>query len=166
VYNVTQKGNTMHQIEIPNYKTITLEHIVLDYNGTIAKDGKLKSEVKNLLPQLCERYTVHVITADTFGSVKAELKGFEVTVTVLTTNDHTQEKATYIEELGKAESVAIGNGNNDSEMLKSAILGIAVIGDEGCATATLLQSDITTTSIEDALMLLLNEKRLVATLRR
>ena len=156
----------MHQIEIPNYKTVTLEHIVLDYNGTIAKDGKLKSEVKNLLPQLCERYTVHVITADTFGSVKAELKGFEVTVTVLTTNDHTQEKATYIEQLGKAESVAVGNGNNDSEMLKSAILGIAVVGDEGCATTTMLQSDITTTSIEDALMLLLNEKRLVATLRR
>jgi len=156
----------MHKIEIPNYKTVTLEHIVLDYNGTIAKDGKLKTEVKNLLPQLCERYTVHVITADTFGSVKAELKGFDVTVTVLTTDDHTQEKATYIEQLGKAESVAIGNGNNDIEMLKSAVLGIAVVGDEGCATTTMLQSDITTTSIENALMLLLNEKRLVATLRR
>jgi soluble P-type ATPase len=51
-------------------------------------------------------------------------------------------------------------------MLKNAILGIAVIGDEGCSTTTLLQSDITTNSIEDALMLLLNEKRLIATLRR
>ena len=156
----------MIKIEIPNYKTIELEHIVLDYNGTIAKDGQLKEAVKALLPKLCERYTVHVITADTFGSVKAELQGFEVTVTVLTTNEHTQEKASYIEQLGKAKSVAIGNGNNDSEMLKNAILGIAVVGDEGCATATLLQSDISTTSIEDALMLLLHEKRLVATLRR
>jgi len=156
----------MIKIEIPNYKTIELEHIVLDYNGTIAKDGQLKEEVKALLPQLCKRYTVHVITADTFGSVKAELQGFEVTVTVLTTDDHTQEKANYIEKLGKAESIAIGNGNNDSEMLKNAILGIAVLGDEGCATATLLQSDISSTSIEDALMLLLHEKRLVATLRK
>ena len=156
----------MQKIEIPNYKSITLQHLVLDYNGTIAKDGRLKSEVKELLPLLSKRYKVHVITADTFGSVKAELKGFEVTVTLLTTNNHTQEKATYIEKLGKTNSVAIGNGNNDSEMLKNAILGIAVIGDEGCATRTLLQSDITTNSINDALMLLLNEKRLIATLRR
>jgi len=70
----------MQKIEIPNYKTVTLEHLILDYNGTIAKDGKVKSEVKELLPQLCKRYKVHVITADTFGSVKAELQGFEVTV--------------------------------------------------------------------------------------
>jgi soluble P-type ATPase len=60
----------------------------------------------------------------------------------------------------------IGNGNNDSEMVKNAILGIAIIGDEGCATPTLLQSDISCTNIADALELLLNEKRLIATLRR
>jgi len=155
----------MHKIEIPHYSKLTLEHIVLDYNGTIAKDGQLKSEVKNLLPELSERYNIHVITADTFGSVKAQMKGFNVVITVLQTDNHTEEKSRYIQKLGKTNSVAIGNGNNDKEMLKSATLGIAVIGDEGCATATLLQSDISCTSIEDALMLLVNDKRLIATLR-
>ena len=156
----------MKTIEIPYYKTLKLEHVVLDYNGTIAKDGQLKEAVKTLLPTLCENYTVHVITADTFGSVKAQMEGFNVTVTVLQTNNHTSEKAAYIDGLGKINCVAIGNGNNDSNMLQNAILGIAIIGNEGCATSTLLQSDISCSCIEDALQLLVNEKRLIATLRK
>lgn len=156
----------MKQIEIPNYKTLAIEHIVLDYNGTIAKDGQLKEEVKAILPKLCKNYSVHVITADTFGSVKSQMEGFALTVKVLQTNNHTAEKAAYIDTLGKEISTALGNGNNDSEMLKNAILGIAITGDEGCATPTLLQSDISCTNIADALELLLNKKRLIATLRR
>jgi len=155
----------MTTIEIPDYKTLKLNHVILDYNGTIAKDGQLKKEVKALLPRLCEAYKVHVITADTFGSVKSQMEGFLLVVNVLKTDDHTSEKEAYVDGLGKETCVAVGNGNNDKEMLKNAALGIAIIGDEGCATPTLVQSDISCTSIEDALGLLLNEKRLIATLR-
>lgn len=156
----------MMKIEIPHYGTLELEHVILDYNGTIAKDGQLKDEVKILLPKLCETYTVHVITADTFGSVKSQMEGFSVVVNVLNTDDHTAEKSDYIESLKKDTCIAIGNGNNDKEMLENAILGIAIMGDEGCATATLLQSDISCCSIADALEILLHKKRLIATLRR
>jgi len=156
----------MKKIEIPYYKTLTLEHVVLDYNGTIAKDGVLKVEVKSLLSELCKNYVVHVITADTFGSVKSQMENFSVIVKVLQTDNHTAEKAAYIDGLGKENCVAVGNGNNDSMMLYNATLGIAIIGDEGCATSTLLQSDISCVKIADALELLLNEKRLIATLRK
>ena len=156
----------MNKIEIPYYKTLTLTQVVLDYNGTIAKDGQLKEEVKDLLPALCEHYTVHVITADTFGSVKAQTEGFNVVVKVLQTDNHTAEKAAYVDGLGKEYCVAVGNGNNDMQMLENAMLGIAIIGDEGCATRTLLHSDISCSNIADVLALLLNEKRLIATLRR
>jgi len=154
------------EISIPHYKTVLLRHVVLDYNGTLAEDGVLKEEAKALLPELTERYSVHVITSDTFGSVQAELAGFETTVKVLQSDDHTGEKEAYIDELGSVHCVAVGNGNNDRAMLKKAELGIALVGDEGCNTQTLLSSDIVCTSIKDALMLLLNEKRLIATLRK
>ena len=153
-------------IEIPNYKTINLKHIVLDYNGTIAKDGKLKEEVKNLLPLLAQKYTLHVITADTFGSVKKELRNFKLHVKVLHSENHTLEKELYINELHANECVAIGNGNNDVKMIQSAAIGIAVLGDEGCSTQSLLSSDITCKYISEALELMLNSKRLVATLRK
>lgn len=153
-------------IAIPHYKTVVLRHIVLDYNGTLAEDGELKEEAKLLLNDLVLQYEVHVITSDTFGSVKEQLDSFDVSIRVLTSDDHTAEKAAYIEELGSEYCVAVGNGNNDGAMLKKALLGIALIGDEGCSTQTLLNSDIVCSSINDALKLLLNEKRLIATLRK
>jgi soluble P-type ATPase len=154
------------EINIPNYKKLALKNIVLDYNGTLAKDGKLKKSVKKLLPILSKKYALHIITADTFGSVQKEVADFDVKVKVLQSKDHTQEKAKYIKELGKSSCVAFGNGKNDSKMLKNAALGIAVIGDEGCAKETLLQSDIVCTSIKDALELFVEQKRLIATLRK
>ena len=153
-------------ITVPHYKTLVLQHIVLDYNGTLAEDGELKEEAKLLLNDLVLHYEVHVITSDTFGSVKEQLDSFDVTIRVLNSDDHTGEKAAYINELGREHCVAVGNGNNDVEMLKEALLGIALIGDEGCSTQTMLSSDIVCTSIKDALTLLLSEKRLIATLRK
>jgi len=154
------------QITVPYYKTLSLRHVVLDYNGTLAEDGVLKEEARSRLEALAERYRVHVITSDTFGSVQKELAGFDVTVVVLKSDDHTAEKASYIDTLGRVHCAAVGNGNNDVQMLKQAELGIALIGDEGCSTQTLLNSDIVCRSVADALQLLINEKRLIATLRK
>jgi len=152
-------------IDIPNYKTLTLTNIVLDYNGTIAKDGELKEAVKPLLKQLTSLYMVHVITADTFGSVAEQMNSFDLSIKVLQTTNHTQEKQSYIKSIGSQNCVAIGNGNNDTSMIKEAEVGIALLGDEGCSTKTLQESDIVCKSIESALELFLNTKRLIATLR-
>lgn len=153
-------------ITIPHCRTLLISHVVLDYNGTLAKDGVLKEEVKALLPALCERFHVHVITSDTFGTVEAQMQGYDLTVKVLKSEAHTMEKKHYLDGLIARFCVAIGNGNNDVQMLEDASLGIAVIGDEGCSTKALMSSDIVCKSIGDALGLLLNDNRLVATLRR
>jgi soluble P-type ATPase len=153
-------------IDIPYHKTLTLKHVVLDYNGTIAKDGVLIKEIEPLLFALDQHYRVHVITSDTFGTVKAQLSGFNILVKVLQSNNHTDEKSLYLDTLSAENCIAIGNGSNDMAMLQNAALGIALIGDEGCSTQTMLASDVVCTNIMDALELLLNPKRLVATLRR
>jgi soluble P-type ATPase len=154
------------EIAIPHFRTLLLRHVVLDYNGTLAKDGELTSGAKALLKPLCARFDVHVITSDTFGTVEKALEGFDVTVKVLQSGDHTGEKAAYIHTLGAGHAAAVGNGGNDEKMLEAAALGIALVGEEGCATKTLLAGDIVCKSIEEALGLLLHDKRLVATLRR
>ena len=157
----------MHEtiIDIPNYKKVTLLHIVLDYNGTIAKDGILKESVKALLLELTQQYQVHVITADTFGSVHSQVKAFDCSVKVLESADHRAEKADFIKQLDAKKCVAMGNGNNDALMVQEAQIGIAILGDEGCSSKSLFNSDIVCKSIEDALNLLLYPKRLIATLR-
>ena len=152
------------KLSIPNYNDIEINNLVLDYNGTIAYNGTLLTEVKELFPKLLKYFNLYVITADTFGSVKEELKDFNINIVVLKSDNHTQEKADFVKNL--QNTLAIGNGNNDAQMLKEATLSIAIVGKEGCATKTLLNSQIVCHSIKDALELPLNPKQLVATLRR
>jgi soluble P-type ATPase len=153
-------------VDIPNYKRVKVTDIVCDYNGTIAKDGMLLQEVANIFERLQREFRVHVITADTFGSVQRQLDNFDIKIEILRGDDHTQEKAEYIKSIGAETSIALGNGNNDKEMLKIAQIGIAILGDEGCSRDTMISADIICHDISDALMLFLEPKRLIATLRR
>lgn len=153
-------------IDIPNYKNLDIKYLVCDYNGTIAKDGKLLDGVGEYLNSLSSYFEeIFVITADTFGSVKKELSSFDIKIKLLSTSNHTQEKGDFIEFLGSSHAMAIGNGNNDVLMLQKATISIAIIGDEGCSSQAILNSKITTNNILDALSLIKNPKRLIATLR-
>ena len=153
-------------IEIPNFKTLDIKHVVCDYNGTIAKDGSVLPGIKTLFETLSKTYTLHVITADTFGSVHQQLQNYHAQIKVLSSNDHSKEKADYITSLGSEYSAAMGNGNNDAQMLKSASIGIAILGEEGCSTDALLSADIMCKDINDALSAFIYPKRLIATLRK
>ncbi len=153
-------------ITIPAYKDLDIHHIVCDYNGTIAKDGKVLQALPELFRALQAHYRLYVITADTFGTVQAEVSRFGCEVKVLSSDDHSEEKAAFIRTLGAEHCVALGNGNNDALMLKAAALGVAILGEEGCSTQTLLASDLVCKSAKEALELLLYPKRLIATLRR
>ena len=63
----------MIEIDIPGYKKLTLTHLVLDFNGTLACDGTLLPGVADRLNALSEKLTVVVLTADTFGKAAGEL---------------------------------------------------------------------------------------------
>ncbi|SFV55329.1 HAD family hydrolase, a [hydrothermal vent metagenome] len=154
------------RVDIPNYKRLEIQDIVCDYNGTIAKDGILLPRVAEIFERLQKEFRLHVITADTFGSVQKQLDDFDIEIKILKSSDHTQEKAEYIKSLGAENSIALGNGNNDQEMLKAAQIGIAILGDEGCSRDAMMSADIVSHDISDALMLFLEPKRLIATLRR
>ena len=108
---------------------------------------------------------IYILTSDTHGTVKFHLKGIPISIHILHSSDHSLEKQTFIEKIGPARTVAIGNGNNDSLMLKNAKIGIALIQSEGAAAKTLINSDLVFTSIFDALDSLSYPKRLLASLR-
>lgn len=71
----------------------------------------------------------------------------------------------YTAQLGRGNTVCIGNGRNDKLMLQAAALGIAVIGPEGASLDAIHAADIVVPDILAALDLLCNPLRLVATLR-
>ncbi len=155
----------MLEITIPSRGVLHLSHLVLDYNGTLALDGALIEGVGERIRELGKHLDVHVITADTYGDVEGRLAELPVTLSTLT--DHLQDEAKqrYVRTLSARECVTIGNGRNDALMLAEAVLGIGVIQGEGLSRHALDSSDVVCPDINSALDLLLQPKRLIATLR-
>jgi soluble P-type ATPase len=153
-------------IGIPGAGELRLEHLVLDYNGTVALDGGLIAGVADRLRALAKTLQVHVVTADTFGRARIDLAGLPCALSVLPPGEQDGRKLEYVRALGAQRVVAIGNGRNDRAMVEAAALGIAVVQAEGAAVETVLAADIAVTSVLDALDLLAAPLRLVATLRR
>ncbi len=150
---------------IPGLGDVSLAHLVLDYNGTLARDGALLPGVAERLAALAAILTVHVITADTFGTVRSALAGLPVAVTVLPPGPEDAAKLAFVQSLGLSATAAVGNGRNDRLMLGACVVGLAVIGPEGACLDAVLAADAVFTDIRDALDVFSAPGRLTATLR-
>lgn len=155
----------MINIEIPGReRNLVIRSLVLDYNGTIAADGKLIEEDKELIRKLSEKLDVYVLTADTYGTVEKECEGLGITVMTFPKEGAGRFKENIVRELS-GDVCAVGNGFNDIAMCRAAALSVAVIDKEGACSELILNTDILVRSSEEALELLLNTDRIRATLR-
>jgi P-type E1-E2 ATPase len=152
----------MLRVPVPGGADLSLEHLVLDANGTLTDRGELIPRVGEALRHLRGELALHLLSADTFGTAE------ELAAQLGAAFGRVQsgaEKTRYIERLGAGSCVAVGNGRNDVPMLEAAALGIAVLGPEGTAGAAVAAADVVTRSVEEALVLLAEPKALTATLR-
>lgn len=155
----------MLEVNIPSFKSLKIKNIVFDYNGTLATDGEIGSLVKDSLDKLSEFVSVYVITADTYGTVRNNLKDGKLKIQIISEKNGAKDKLDFVEKLGTEGCIAIGNGNNDYLMLKESALGICILGEEGAGAQALQNCDIIFKNIIDCFTALLNTKRLKATLR-
>ena len=154
----------MLNIKIPGREELTLNHLILDYNGTIAEDGEIAESIRQRLAELSKDLSICVITADTHGTAAKKCQGLPLQVLTFPTTEVGAIKAEEVRKLSGGV-ITIGNGYNDIQMSDAADLSICVIGKEGCCGALLMHTDVVVTSIDDALDLLLKTGRLRATLR-
>jgi len=153
-------------IEIPGRGSVHLSAVVLDLNGTIAIDGEV-------IPGVAERVsaiqragiTCYLLTADTRGRGAATAAVLGVALERLRPGSEAAQKAAFVKRLGADQVLAVGNGANDAEMLRAAVVGVAVLQVEGTAVAALQGADLVVPDINAALDLLLKPQRLIATLR-
>lgn len=150
------------KLEIPGRTPLRLRHLLLDFNGTLARDGRLLCGVGVKLERLRQLLAVEVLTADTFGTAQRSLSQIDIPCTVVA---DAASKAERVRILGGDSVIAIGNGRNDVPMFEAAALAIAIVGPEGLACAALHAADLIVPDIGHALDLLLLPQRLVATLR-
>lgn len=151
--------------EIPGYGTLEIKNLILDYNGTIAKDGKLLEGLSDILNRLAEIVDVYVLTADTYGSVEKEMESLPVKVKVIKGENELVEKRDFAKELGSQVTMAIGNGYNDQLLFREVKISVVIMGSEACATILFNIADLVANDIYDALGLILNPTRLRSSLR-
>jgi soluble P-type ATPase len=152
-------------IDVPGFGTRRIRYIVCDFNGTLARDGRVVRGVTTRLRTLARHAVIHVVTADTFGTARTALSGVACDIHILERRRQSEAKRTHVNALGASNVAAIGNGRNDRGMLDVAALSIAVCGPEGLARAAFAAADVMVPSIVDALDLLIHPRRAIATLR-
>lgn len=153
------------KIVIPEYKTLEVDTLFLDMNGTIAVDGIIPASVKERLIALSEYFRIYVLTADTYGNARAQCEGLPVILETFPAGAAREYKKELIKATGGKHCIAVGNGRNDELMLKEAALSIAVLDREGAYGKLLKAADLCTRSMQDALDMMLYPSRIVAGLR-
>ena len=156
----------MIELTIPGRGPLRLEHLVTDVNGTLAVDGALIVGLAKRIVSLRDRLEIHMLTANTHGRQAAIDEQLNLKATRVQPGNEASQKAEFVRALGAENVVAIGQGANDVEMLKTAALGICVMSPEGVAVETLTAADIVVPDIFAALDLLEKPVRIVASLRK
>jgi soluble P-type ATPase len=154
------------ELNIPGRSLLRLQHLVTDVNGTLAVDGLLLEGIAKRIGLLGDRFTIHLLTADTHGRQAVMDQQLNLTAVRIPAGDEAGQKAEYVRNLGAECVVAIGQGANDAAMLKEAALGICVMSQEGTATEALLSADLVLPNITAALELLDKPLRIIASLRK
>lgn len=157
-------------INIPGLGDRAIQTVICDYTGTLSCRGKLPPSVKGLLSELTTRVDLHILTADSYGTADSELIGIVVPYH-LRKEDGQQdaEKREYVEQFALQHVAALGNGNNDRQLLKrvkeAGGIAIAVDNGEGCAIDAVMNSHLVIVGAVHALTLLLEPQACKATLR-
>lgn len=156
----------MIELNVPGRETLKLNYLVCDVNGTLAMDGKLLEGVARGFKTLRDRLEIHLVSADTFGTLMQINQQLEVHAHIIPPGDETAQKAEFVQRLGAEHVIAIGQGANDRAMLQSAAIGICILSREGAANETLMSADVIVPDIVAALELLEKPLRMIATLRK
>lgn len=160
----------MIELEIPGFGLLAIRRIITDYTGTHSFHGVVRQSVRTRLLRLAKLVEVHVLTIDTFGTVRRELAGLPIELHFLTSKQrHDREKQRFVVKREPKFVAAFGNGTIDRLILKTVRdaggLAVAVDNGEGCALEAILNANLLVHGSEQALDLLLMPNTCKATLR-
>jgi soluble P-type ATPase len=152
------------QYDVPGFGELKLSIIILDLNGTLSVGGEIVEGVDTRLKQLKEMgYKIVFFTGNTRNNADTLAQRLGIEWVFAADGEAKKEQAL---KLNPEECVSIGNGLIDLELMKVVKLRIVTLQAEGVHVQTLLQSDVVTPTINDALDLLIDPQRLIATLRK
>jgi soluble P-type ATPase len=156
----------MISIQRPGMENLDIHFVLIDFEGTLAMDGRVHPKAKDKVNLLSKRATIYILTKSNRGKVEETLKKMKVEILYLTEEDSSQQKLNVLQRLGSHQTAVIGNGLDDVRIMEQAGLGMCVIGKEGSSAEAMAKADLVVNNVLDALDFLLKPLRQRATLSR
>jgi soluble P-type ATPase len=154
----------MISIQRPGMGNLDIHFVLLDFEGTLAMDGRVHPKAKDKVNLLSKRATIYIVTKSSKEKVDETLRKMKVEILYVTEGDSSQQKLNVLQRLGPHQTAVIGNGLDDARIMEQAGLGMCVIGKEGSSAEAVAKADLVVTHVLDALDFLLKPLRQRATL--
>ena len=151
-------------IQRPGQDSLEIEFILIDFEGTLASDGRVHPKAKDKINLLSKRTRIYIVVKTGRERADEALRKVKAEIVYLTEGESSRRKAEVLQQIGPARTAVIGNGVDDALIVEEAALGICVIGKEGALGETIKKADVVVCDILDALDFLLKPLRQKATL--
>jgi len=148
----------------PGLEPLEVEFLFLDFEGTLATDGRIHPKAKDKINLLSKRIRICVFAKGDPAPPEKTFRNMKAEVVYLTGGSFAKQKLDRLQELGPGRTVVIGNGQDDGPVIEDAGFGICVIGKEGASGEAVRKADLVVTSLLDAFDFLLKPLRQKATL--
>jgi soluble P-type ATPase len=156
----------MISIQRPGMESLDIHFVLIDFEGTLAMDGRVHPKAKDKVNLLSKRATIIILTKSNREKVEEALRKMRAEILYVTEGDSSQQKLNALQRLGAHQTAVIGNGLDDVRIMEQAGLGMCVIGKEGASAEAMAKADLVVTHVLDALDFLLKPMRQRAILGR
>ena len=156
----------MISIQRPGMESLDIHFVLIDFEGTLAMDGRVHPKAKDKVNLLSKRATIYILTKSNREKVEETLRKMKAEILYVAEGDSSQQKLNVLQRLGPHQTAVIGNGLDDGQIMEQAGLGMCVIGKEGSSAEAMAKADLVVTHVLDALDFLLKPLRQRATLGR
>ena len=156
----------MISIQRPGMEDLDIHFVLIDFEGTLAMDGRVHPKAKDKVNLLSKRATIYILTKSNREKVEETLRKMKAEILYVAEGDSSQQKLNVLQRLGPHQTAVIGNGLDDGQIMEQAGLGMCVIGIEGSSAEAMAKADLVVTHVLDALDFLLKPLRQRATLGR
>jgi len=151
-------------IERPGQEPLEIDHLLIDFEGTLAMDRRVHPKAKDKINLLSKRLKIYIFTKEEKERVEEALKRVKAEIIFLNRGEASRQKLELIQSLGAFRTAVIGNGIDDLSIMKEAALGMVILGKEGTSGALIQIANLVFTDVIDALDFLLKPLRQSATL--
>ncbi len=107
-------------LQRPGQDPLEIEFIMLNFEGTLATDGRVHPKAKDKINLLSKRARIFIFTTGEKESVSAVLRNVKAEVVYLREGDVSREKRDLLQQLGPRRTVAMGSGMSDIEMIQNS----------------------------------------------